>query len=543
MSINRRELISKTSMFSAAALVPGMLKRTYGAESNYADITGAARTSDPLTSDHINKCVVRAVEAAIAAGAEFADARVTRVVTQAIQASTVSDVEEITFGVRTFQGGIWGFSASPFVDLNEAEALAKTSVLQAQINSQVFPRDIDLGKYEPIKGEWATPIKINPFELTIEDKADFIASFANVVPRHVPSRSYAANLKDVTVQRIEKIVATSEGSIYKQTYFTAGGVFSVMAEDTSRRGMRTSYVDPTIFFKQIGWELFTEARMKERVPEMIALAENDFDLMVEPVEVGRYEIVMSPSVAATLVSATFGDAAQIDRILGYEANSGGTSYLGPNVNSTLGSQIGFNEVNIKAQRSGATNLGNTKWDEEGVLTKDFDLVKNGKLVDLFTDRETTRYMKEWYDSQGRELRSNGCSRTDSASSLPMVHTPNLELMPGNGGKTFEEMVKNTERGIAFVAGGVGTDFQSRTGMGAGFMREIRNGVMRHVLNGAQMLFDSTEIWKAVTEVGKERQEIPVLTGKGQPYQGSNYTCAGVPIRIKDVAVVDGTRKS
>lgn len=546
MRVNRRKFLVDTTALSAAVIVPTVYKRGFGSISKYADSTGAKDSSELMSDELINNCVLRAVDAAKSAGASFVDARITRTVAQSPTPDGSTDKETVTFGVRAFVGGVFGFASSPYIDLEEAGFLAESAVSQARINSQVFPRDIDLGSYPAVKGEWSTPVRIDPFSIPIEEKADYLGSFKGAEPRYVRNRTYGVGIHDVVLSRVEKVVATSEGSLYKQTLYEAGGRFTVVVEATiDGDKQRVTANSPDIIHCGAGWELYLDANLHDQIPKLIEEAEKNLNLYPEPVQVGKYDIVATAGVAASFVVSTLADATQLDRIVGYEANAGGTSYLGPDYLSNLGMSFGSSEIQIRADRSMPRGLATTKWDDEGVETKEFDLVKDGKLVDYQTTREMSGFMSEWYKSQNREIKSNGCCRTDEGAWLPMLHTPNLTLLPGKGASTFDEMVASTERGIAFIEGGVGTDFQSRTGFGGGMLRDIRDGVLGPVLLGAEVLFDSKEFWKSVKEIGngKETSTGPVFTGKGQPGQPSRFTVKSVPLRIKDMAVIDGTRKA
>ncbi len=528
-----------------ALAAPVLLTKGFGPTSKYVDVTGAEHSGYKMSNDLINQYVLQAVDAGKAAGASFVDARITRMVYQGMQGNGATDREIMNFGVRAFVDGVWGFSASSLIEMDEGVFLAEAAVSQAKINSVVFPREIDLGKYPAVKGEWSTPVRIDPFSIPIDEKADFLSSFNGIGPRYNPNESYGGSFKDVGMQRIEKVIATSEGSLYKQTLYEIDGVFIVKGKThINDEDVEIEITSPDIYKCGSGWEMFLDANLREKIPELFEQGKKDLAMYSEPVQVGRYELVVSAGVAASFVASTLANATQLDRIMGYEANAGGTSYLGPDYKKSLGAVLGVSQMNVRADRTMSRGLATTKWDDEGVEAGSFDLVKDGKLVDYQTDREMSSFMPEWYASQGREVKSNGCSRTDSASTIPLVHTPNLTLLPGKGAKTFADMVASTERGLAFIAGGVGTDFQSRTGHGGGYLREIRKGVLGPALVGAQPLFDSMEIWKSLLEVGDgtETGTTPVPAGKGQPGQNSNYTIKSVPLRFKDVAVVDGTRK-
>ncbi len=552
MSLSRRSFMQKSASLlaatSASAMMPGLLyTKGFGAVSEYAMLTGAEHAGQVVNTELLDALVLRAVDAGKAAGASFIDARITRTVSQSQNGSEWTDSEFVHMGVRAFVNGVWGFASSPYCDLDEAALLAKSAVSQAKINAAVFPRDLELGTYPAVKGKWSTPIKIDPFTIAMEERSDYIQSFQGITPRHIVGRGYGTVLKDVEVSRVEKTIATSDGSLYSQTLYRTGGTFELgVGAEAPSEPAKASAFGKDVDLAGAGWERLEDAKLREQIPRLMDEAERDLYVPVEPIMIGRYELVTSAGIAGGLMASTLANATQLDRVLGYEANAGGTSYLGPNHTQYLGTPLGNSKLTVTADRSMPLGLATTQWDDEGVVPDEFTIVEQGKLVDYQTTREMAGLMSEWYTSRKMPVRSHGCCYATDAKKLPMLHTPNLTMQPGDGASSMDEMIAKTERGIAFIGGMVGTDFQSRTGTGGGVMREIRNGKLGSILLGAQLMYDSFEIWKNLLEVGnaKSMEQMPTLpTGKGQPQQVSQYSIRSVPIRLKDMAVVDGTRKA
>lgn len=294
-----------------------------------------------------------------------------------------------------------------------------------------------------------------------------------------------------------------------------------------------------------GWEMFLDAHFHDQVPGLIEELEEKLFLPHKPVEVGRYEMVIAAPVIAGFISATLGEATQLDRAMGYEANAGGTSYLGPNPMKYLGTSIGSTILSVNGDRTMDKGLATVKWDDEGVAPETFSIVSNGELVDYQTTREQASWLSSWYSSTGREVKSHGCCVAPAADNFPLQHTPNLVMQPGTGNSSFSSMIENTENGIALFSALVGSDFQSLTGSAFNtFMREIVNGKLGPVLDGGEILFTSRELWKGLLEVGgSESREIAEGgSSKGQPAQATSYSIAAYPGRMKEMTVVDHTRK-
>lgn len=547
--ISRRDFVRSSAGAAAIATVssvfPGYAAKASSLGlSHYTKATGVATTADTVSSARMEALVLRAVEAARAAGAHYAEARVTRTVNQSLgETGLGGDYESLTIGVRALVGGAWGFAASPYWDLEEAAILASEAVDQARINASVFPREVDLGHYPTVKGAWATPIRIDPFTISIEEKIDFFASFEGLLPRHVRGRRYEISFGPNTyVSRQERTVANSEGSLFSQTLFKGRSDPKVIVRAKSPKGVGENADAKGRGMEEAGagWELFLDANLPEQIPSLIEEAEAKLFLPRKPVEVGRYEMVISAPVIGSLIAATLSDATQLDRAMGFEANAGGTSYLGPDPMTHLGTNLGSPLFSVSGDRSMDKGLATVKWDDEGVTPEPFPIVSRGELVDYQTTREQPSWISSWYSSHGRQPMSHGCSVAPDADNFPLQHTPNLIMTPGAGDASFGSMIENTEKGIAVFEGRAGTDFQSLAGSMGAIMREVVNGKLGPVLEGGEVLFTSRELWKNLLEVGgKESGELGrSVSLKGEPRQISLYSIVAYPARMKEMALVD-----
>ena len=138
-----------------------------------------ASHAELMGPDQMEALAKSAVEAARTAGAKYADARLTREVQHHYEfvnrdGDITGDMETIGLGVRVLVDGYWGFSASPVWDTDEAVRLAREAVSQARVNAKGTARTAELGQYPVVTGRWSTPIGIDPFTVTIEEKQDYM---------------------------------------------------------------------------------------------------------------------------------------------------------------------------------------------------------------------------------------------------------------------------------------------------------------------------------------------------------------------------------
>jgi TldD protein len=279
---------------------------------------------------------------------------------------------------------------------------------------------------------------------------------------------------------------------------------------------------------------------------MLEDAEADALLPVKPVEVGQYDVVCDGATAASLVDATFGYATELDRALGYEANAGGTSYLGPNPSKWLGTAVASSLVNITANRSLAHGLATVKWDDEGVTPTDFPLVSAGQLVDYQTTRDQAPHLSEWYTSRRQPVASRGCAASADARAVTLPMIPNLALTPNVSGSTVDELIAGMRKGIIMAGSSAQTDFQAKNGtLSYGRAYEIKDGKKVARLAHAAILFSSAELWKNITAIGGPASVTHTAHGeiKGEPSQSTVHTVSGVALALTKQALIDDTRKA
>ena len=102
-----------------------------------------------------------AVEAALAAGARYADARVMEVRTEEMAArngvvETLDREERAGIGVRALIGSSWGFFAVPDVGTAAARRAGEQAAAVARASTRVPGADLDLVAEAPAQGSWSS---------------------------------------------------------------------------------------------------------------------------------------------------------------------------------------------------------------------------------------------------------------------------------------------------------------------------------------------------------------------------------------------------
>jgi TldD protein len=477
--------------------------------------------------------------------------------------SRIEGIPTITIGigVRALVHGYWGFASCASWTDADAVRLGRDATAQAAVNARAGkPRTTELGTIPIVrKGRWVQP-GIDPFLVPVDEKLDVLRALTAV-----PAQGYRfvqATVGSVAFQRDERVFASSEGASYSQVrYRCLVGDFVVnLGSDPERdeRGRSWSSSEHLADARYArGWEVIRDLDMDQLGETLLSQVIAERQRLrsghrpeIKPVDIGKYDVVFDTGPTASLVYQTLGVATELDRAMGYEANAGGTSYLGPDPFQYLGTQIVSSHVTLTADRTTPHANATAQWDDEGVLCHSFPLIQKGLLVDYQTTREQAHWIADWYTRKGIPIQSNGCAVAETALDYPMQMSPNFTLEPGPEAIDVDDLIKDTKRGVYFPAGILQVDQQVKNGVvrpspGAPPPREIRDGKLGPILNGAGVLFNSRELWKNVLALGGANSADYSAAGesKGEPSQRSQCNVRTVPIKVKDCAIIDVERKA
>jgi TldD protein len=489
------------------------------------------------------------VDAARGAGATYAEARLTRQVWEQFNGSALGGHrEEFGVAVRALYNGYWGFAGSPYWNPDDVVDQARNAASQAKVYARGRPHSVEWAPIPVASGSWSTPIKYDPFTIPIEEKADHAASWAALAREFHPHASGA--MLGMSFVRRECAVATSEGAYFTQTTYMSGGRYVFLYKPWKADGNQDdAEVDAEgLMHTGAGWELFLDAKIPDQFPALLARCEamlREEKSEPKPGDVGRYTIVCDALTMANILVNTIGVGTQLDLALGYEANTGMTSYLGPDPMTFLGTPVASPLVTVRADRSMPRGLATVQWDAEGVRPEPFTLVEHGTLVDYQTTREQASWLAPWYKKRGKAIRSNGCANAESGLFTTMQHLPNLVLEPGPRDIGFETLVASTPRGLAIQHGSGEPNFNGGQMLLRHFgCREIVDGRLGRPVQGIVPLFSSTDFWKHVVALGgpSSAAQYPIFgVNKGEPGQSTPFSVKVVPAQVTNVAFINGAR--
>ena len=475
-----------------------------------------------------------AIELITRAGCEYGDVRFCNYRTQNLYArdrslSQLSDNVSSGFGVRVLLDGAWGFAASPHKTPAEVERIVALAVETAKGSRLSQQTRVQLAPVEAYRDSYTTPIEIDPFTVPITEKADLLLRLNEQLLGY-SDRGIKKAYSYVQFTREDKTFASTEGSLIQQTIYRSYPGFGCTAIANGDAQSR-SYERPAL---NKGYEHIN-------APDLLSQVERVAEEAIEKVYAPkgpqgiRSTLILKPTNLFLTIHESVGHPTEIDRVYGYEANFAGTSFATTDKLGKL--QYAAPWVNFRGDRTQLGGRSTMGYDDEGVPSQDWFVVKDGILVDYLTDRETAYRL-------GRPS-SNGCAYADSWSSVPMVRIPNLGLEPGpEGGShtaTLAQMIADTEDGI--LIDGIGSfsiDQQRRNfQFGGDAFWKVEKGKVVGMLKDVTYHSMTTDFWNRVDAVGpaSEREQCGTnMCGKGEPMQIAQMTHACVPVRVRDIQI-------
>ena len=544
MSSSRREFLRKTSAAATAGLVLAATGKAEAAEAAARLAAGQASPVDPA----IAELLMRALDAAKSAGAEYADARVSLNRTQNVntrerRVGGLADNETFGMGVRVLVGGAWGFAASSDMTADGAARVARQAVAQAKANRTAGRRAVTLAPTPGNqRGTWRSDAKVDPFTIPIEEKVALLLA-ANAAALKNPKARFVNS--SMFFLKEEKSYANTEGSLTFQTIYRTQSSMTVTAVSDDRRDFQ-SRQSTDIMPMARGYEHVTEAKLEENAVRWADEAVQK--LSAKPVEVGRYDLILHPSHLWLTIHESVAHPTELDRAMGYEANYAGTSFVFPpeKVLGTL--KYGSPLMNIRGDRSQPGSLAGCGWDDEGVQPESFDIIKNGIFVDYQTTREQALWLDWYYKKIGKPTRSHGCSYAQSWSDVQFQRMPNVSLLPGDKDIGWDDLIAATDNGIAIVGDGSFSIDQQRFNaqFGGQLFYEIKGGKVTGMLKDVAYQMRTPDFWGAMDMIGGPKSYF--LGGafgdaKGQPSQSNAITHGCVPTRHRQINVINTGRQA
>ena len=468
-----------------------------------------------------------AVEAALAAGASYADARIMVVRYESMSAKN-RVIEELTqtetagVGVRALIGSSWGFESTPELTVAAARRAGERAAAVARASARVAGPPLELAPTPVVHASWSNDWEVHPLnDVSIGERSELLVDVtAAIAGAGVPLAQASHQIWDT-----DKWFVSSEGSRIDQHIVECGAVMDATAigdGETQRR----SYPGVRGQFGTRGWEIVREIDLLGNAPR---IADEAQALLRAPqCPEATTTLILGSEQMALQIHESVGHAIELDRILGWEAAFAGTSWLDP---AQLGSlRYGSDLMNITADATLPGALGSFGYDDEGVPAQAVDIVKDGIWVGVLSGRDSAPLVG---------LSSGGMVRADGAGAIPMVRMTNVGLLPGDS--SLADMIAATEDGIYMDTNRSWSIDDKRLNFqfGCEIAWEIKNGELGQMLRNPTYTGIGPRFWASMDMVGGPDEWVfwgTANCGKGQPMQVGHTGHPSVPARFANVRV-------
>src|SRR2546422_2478945 len=455
--------------------------------------------------------------------ASYAELRLVNTRSEAISVVNENPASEeastIGVGIRVLYKDLgWGFADTDELEHDSIRETTKKALALARGASKLGIRVTRAS--EPVHvDKWATPVKKDPFRVPTETKYEVLQDTTN----RMKENDVVARRSQMTFDFIEKYFANSEGSEIFQTLSYAG-VSAIVAAKGPAGVQRRSVQQNTGGGYELVDEMDLPGQALEITKDVLALTH------APTINEGKSDIILSGDQVALQVHESCGHPIELDRVLGYEANFAGRSFLQPDQLGKL--HYGSEHVNIvmDATLAHGQGLGTFAYDDEGVESQRKYAIRKGKFVGYLMSRGTSQSVGE--------PRSNGCMRADTYQ-LPIIRMTNVSLEPGDW--DYDELIEDTKDGILMVANYGWSIDQKRYNFQFNCEKgyRIKNGSLEEMIMGPGYSGITPEFWNACDAVCNEKSWTLWGTpncGKGQPQQVMGTGHGASPSRFRNIRV-------
>lgn len=434
-----------------------------------------------------------------------------------------ADRKAAGFGVRVVHSGVWGFASSPIVTEDEIRRVTRVATEVAKASAIAKRADLRLAPVPAYVANFITPMEKHPTSVSETDKQKWAQA---IVDKASAVQGVTAVNVNATHSYEWRYFASTEGSYIEQELFTTSPTMSVTA--------RVGDVTKTRTYPGVasagGWEVAERCDFLESAERV---AEEAVQMCTaKPLgSSGLRDLILSPSHAMLTIHEIIAHATELDRIVGYEANYAGTSFVKLSDVGKL--KYGSKLLNVTCSKTD-DGIGSVGYDDDGVKSMEWPLIRDGILVGLQTNRETAHLVGEDF--------SRGCTFGNSWRDYPFLRMPNIHVDPGpDNSPTRDELIADVKDGVMIDGrGSYSIDQQRFNGQFGGHaFWEIKNGKITRMCTDVTYNAITTDFWANLDGITGPKEYQKFGTGgdaKGQPTQTNSISHGSPWLLIRKMMV-------
>jgi TldD protein len=469
----------------------------------------------------------RALDTAAQRGARYADIRfevdrTERIETRNGVVATLSDSTSRGYGIRALVDGAWGFAAGSDLSDRGVDITAARAVDIAKASASIARRSFGEPPPRAYTDTFATPVQRDPHDVPLGERVRLLLEAEKAL--HV-SPQISVGRAWLDLWTMEKFFYSSIGSNIHQSIRQTGSGIQALAVGEGDVQRRT-YPGDIGLYKSGGWEIVEQAQLRENAQR---IGEEAVALLKAPqCPSGTLDVILGGSQVSLQIHESCGHPAELDRVMGWEANFSGVSFL--EIPQLGNLKYGSDLVTIVIDNTLPEGLATVGYDDEGTKSTVSDIIRNGVLVGYEMSNDTARAI-------GRE--SNACVRAQSWEFVPMIRMCNLNLLPGN--TPFDNLFDDVKDGIYMESNRSWSidDHRLNFQFGCEMGWEIKNGKRGRLLKNPTYAGITPQFWNSCDAIADKESWVAWGTpncGKGEPMQSGRTAQCASPARFRNVRV-------
>ena len=322
------------------------------------------------------------------------------------------------FVARIYNG--FNYSEYSFNQINDIESIKNEirkvtkSDVENYLKNGTKLMDFPLIEEEEITEEFHSEYKIDPFEISAEEKLKKLTEIMNTgLSKHEQLVDFRVSFEEV---KVSKIFISSKKNLEQSVLYT---VMYLVPIGKCEKGIKYDF-EGISGLK--GFEIFDEAyeKLDKAVNSLVELFKS------ETVKPGEYEIICDAAVSGLIAHEAFGHGVEMDMFVKNRAK--GQEYINKYVAST--------KVNMRDGAKSGVEVGTYLFDDEGTLGTDTLVINKGILESGISDLLSAIKL-------GTKPTGNG--RRESYERKAYARMTNTFFEAGN--ETLEDMIKNVKNGF------------------------------------------------------------------------------------------------
>ncbi|MCK5760232.1 MAG: TldD/PmbA family protein [Candidatus Delongbacteria bacterium] len=438
--------------------------------------------------------------------ADYADFRyekriVTSISFRTREISNLSKNSTDGYVLRVLKNG--GFATVAFNDLKDADFAVKNAVTNAELYAKRTTKKVEFASAPVVKDEVIPEQIEDPRNISFEEKLDLIKKYNEILLK--PEKVIATDLAYYEINRDKWFVSTEGSEIHEELLTTRLGGSVTSGDETQNQDLRIKAGGSNGFQNVRNLEGYIEDRAKLVVELLDA----------ESVKGGTYDCIIDPTLTGVFTHEAFGHFSEAD----ITENS-------PSLREKMkiGEKLGNEIVNITDNATLADQLGNYKYDDEGVAVRKTELMKKGVLTGRLHSRKTAHEFGEPI---------SGHMIAEDYRYAPIIRMGTIFIEPTEN--TKEKLFSTLGDGLYLCEGKGGQTAGENFTFGASYGYIVENGEIKKMIKDLNISGNLFQTLADISMIGDDFTLSKVGgCGKGQTNLRSCY--GGPHILIKNLVV-------